>query len=264
MQFSDCQVADINLLAAFLSFDQTHNATPRQMAENHRAGMLVLLGNAVLTTAEGAFQALAAGAAPKILIAGGVGHATGLLYQAVERHPVYGGLPTTGRSEAEILRDIGRRYFGLADEQVLLETQSTNCGENALLARRTLEQAGEWPDTLILTQDPLMQRRTDASFRRVWRDSPGVRFINWPTLVPQWEINRDGAGFSGPDAAAGWPVARFMSLLLGEIPRLRDGPGGYGPSGAGFIEHVEIPPRVEAAYGRLSAALNNDFGDRAF
>ena len=53
--------------------------------------------------------------------------------------------------------------------------------------------------------------------------------------------------------AAAWPVQRFLSLLLGEIPRLRDAPGGYGPLGAGFICHVDIPAEVEAAWAHLAA-----------
>jgi hypothetical protein len=46
-------------------------------------------------------------------------------------------------------------------------------------------------------------------------------------------------------------VERFLSLLLGEIPRLRDDENGYGPNGKRFIGHVEIPDDVLAAYERL-------------
>eukprot|EP00775_Hariotina_reticulata_P006491 gene6491-6718_t len=49
-----------------------------------------------------------------------------------------------------------------------------------------------------------------------------------------------------------WEVERFISLLLGEIPRLRDAPGGYGPKGSGFIGHVDIPVEVEAAHAWLA------------
>ncbi|WP_213993187.1 YdcF family protein [Sodalis sp. dw_96] len=260
--FSAAQVADLNLLASFLSCDQTRGASPQQLAGCGKADLLVLLGNAVLITAERVFQAASAGVAPKILIAGGVGHATELLYRAVQRHPLYHDVATAGRSEAEILRDIGRRFFGLADERILLETQSTNCGDNALRARQVLTAAGERPRTLILTQDPLMQRRTDASFRKVWQDSPEVRFINWPTLVPGFEAKAGQVVWSPRDSAESWPLPRFVSLLLGEIPRLRDAPGGYGPAGSGFIAHVEIPPRIEAAYARLEPALRSEYGDR--
>ncbi len=261
--FSVTQAADINLLASFLSFDQTRNASPQQLAGNGKADLLILLGNAVLITAERAFQA-AAGVAPTMLIAGGVGHATGLLRQAVKQHHLYHGVATAGRSEAEILRDIATGFFGLDGEHILLENQSANCGDNALRARQVLDAAGERPRTVILTQDPLMQRRTDASFRLVWQDSPDVRFINWPTLVPRVAANGGDVALAWGDreTAASWPLPRFISLLLGEIPRLRDAPGGYGPAGAGFIAHVDIPPRIEAAYARLGPVLAAQYGDR--
>ena len=39
--------------------------------------------------------------------------------------------------------------------------------------------------------------------------------------------------------------------LLEVATRLRDDENGYGPSGAGYIGHVDIPPPVEAAFQRL-------------
>lgn len=48
-----------------------------------------------------------------------------------------------------------------------------------------------------------------------------------------------------------WEVDRFISLLLGEIPRLRDDANGYGPAGKDFIDHVDTPQEVEAAWARL-------------
>lgn len=260
--FTASQVADINLLTEFFSFDQTLGATPARLGDRHRADLLILLGNAVLATAERAFQAFHAGVAPKMLIVGGVGHATDFLYHAVKRHPRYRVVDTAGRSEADILREIGLRFFALPGEHILVENQSTNCGENAKLARRTLQTAGERPRTLILTQDPLMQRRTDAAFRQTWAAEPAVRFINWPTLVPLWAMHGEKAAFADEIAASSWSLARFFSLLLGELPRLRDAPGGYGPRGAGFIAHVEIPAAIETAYSRLAPVLQATYGDR--
>lgn len=49
-----------------------------------------------------------------------------------------------------------------------------------------------------------------------------------------------------------WDVSRFISLLLGEIPRLRDDTMGYGPNGKGFIDHVDIPAEVEDAHAWLA------------
>lgn len=48
-----------------------------------------------------------------------------------------------------------------------------------------------------------------------------------------------------------WPMQRYITLLMGEIPRLTDDADGYGPNGKGFIAHVEIPERVQKAFAML-------------
>ena len=48
-----------------------------------------------------------------------------------------------------------------------------------------------------------------------------------------------------------WDIERYISLLMGEIPRLSDDENGYGPKGKGFIAHVEIPTEVRKAFTDL-------------
>ena len=50
------------------------------------------------------------------------------------------------------------------------------------------------------------------------------------------------------------PERSKFALVMGEVPRLRDDAHGYGPNGAGFQAHVDVPPEVEAAYDALLAA----------
>ena len=52
-------------------------------------------------------------------------------------------------------------------------------------------------------------------------------------------------------------MKRYVSLLLGEIQRLTDDENGYGPKGADFIAHVDIPEGVQAAYRQLSGVYEN-------
>jgi hypothetical protein len=59
-------------------------------------------------------------------------------------------------------------------------------------------------------------------------------------------------------------MERFVSLILGEIPRLRDDERGYGPKGRGFIAHVDVPDGVLAAFSRLAAHCHGLIGDRQF
>ena len=48
-----------------------------------------------------------------------------------------------------------------------------------------------------------------------------------------------------------WESDRYINLLMGEIPRLRDDENGYGPAGKGFIAHVDIPENVKKAFSEL-------------
>ena len=95
-----------------------------------------------------------------------------------------------------------------------------------------------------------MQLRTHASFRKVYSDVPGVTLVSWAPFVPTLTAT---TGEVAPQGV--WEKDRYLALLLGEIPRLKDAPGGYGPRGSGFIAHVDIPEDVIAAHDRLSKAL---------
>ncbi|WFN96878.1 YdcF family protein [Edwardsiella ictaluri] len=255
--FSDDQLHDINLIARFLACDVFAGARPAVGS----ADLLVLLGNALLPTAWRSFDAVRAGVAPRLLIAGGIGHSTPLLYQALADEPAASGLATAGQAEAPLLAALALRQGVLVPSQIWLESASTNCGENARFARALLQEKGATPSRLLLVQDPLMQRRTLATFLRVWQDRPTVQFASWPTFVPRLERSADGVTIAGAPGAL-WPLERFMSLLLGEIPRLRDDERGYGPRGRDFIAHVTIPDTVEAAFTRVAASLGGRYGFR--
>jgi uncharacterized SAM-binding protein YcdF (DUF218 family) len=137
----------------------------------------------------------------------------------------------------------------------MVETESTNCGANAERAYSLLRAHGTEPEQILLVQDPTMQRRTWASFRRVWDE--GVEFINCPTFVPAVYPEQGALVFATPDQAGLWSMERFISLVMGEVPRLRNDEAGYGPKGRGYIVAVDVPPEVEAAYTRLLAPFEN-------
>ncbi|KAL5358891.1 hypothetical protein BJX96DRAFT_147420 [Aspergillus floccosus] len=107
------------------------------------------------------------------------------------------------------------------------------------------------PTSLVVVQDPTMARRTAASFEAAF--GPGVEVRSWPTFVPRVRDDGGELVYDVPGVAAErlWPMPRFLGLIMGEIPRLRDDEDGYGPRGRGFIGHVEIPGEVEGAWKRL-------------
>ena len=224
---------------------------------------IILLGNCVLETAEGAFRLVRNGICPRLLISGGIGHATEVLRRKVAEHPVYRAIPIEGRAEAHILADIAQRFWDIGPSSILVEAESANSGENAQFSHGLLGEASHSIRTILLVQDPTMQRRADATFRHIWSDRSNVSFLNWPTFMPRVALAEGELRFALSGITGLWSMGRFLALVMGEIPRLRDDPDGYGPNGKGFIAHVDIPERIEAAYARLQEGLAGGFESRS-
>lgn len=216
--------ADLDLLGAYL-------ARRDPGADTEPADVLVLCGSAVLATLEVAADLWHRGVVPRIVVTGGIGHSTEHLRRALP------GVPTTGRSEADVLGALLVRRHRIPAEVVALEEAATNCGENA---RLTLDLLGPGVRSLVVVQDPTMQRRTHAAFEHLAGARTAVRSL--APFVPT-AAARTGV----------WTPERFTSLALGEVRRLRDDEHGYGPRGAGFIGHVDVPADVLAAAERLAA-----------
>lgn len=232
----------VNTLGRWLAQDD-YSAEPNV----GRAGAIILAGNAAIPTIDAACR-LAAESSLPLVISGGIGHSTTFLYSAIAQHPRYNTIPTTGRSEAAILADIAREFWNVPQERLHTETRSTNCGENAQYTRELMAQSGITPTSAIVVQDPTMMRRTLATFARVWRgEATAPRWIGYPGFVPEVVNGKRSLSYAGNSDGL-WLPERYLALLLGEIPRLRDDEQGYGPNGRDFIEHVDIPPQVEAAW----------------
>jgi uncharacterized SAM-binding protein YcdF (DUF218 family) len=196
--------------------------------------LLVLMGSAVLESVEVTAKAFHTGVAERILVSGGLGHSTRYLIEAVGRRGLE--VATAGRPESHIFRDL-LVGSGVDPAAIEIEDRSTNCGENAEFSRRLIPTAG----SLLLIQDPTMQRRTHASFVRAFRDLPGTELISFAPVIPRV-------------GAPSWPRERFVSLVLGELRRLHDTPGGYGPRGRDYIDHIDLPNDVLIAYRNVAAA----------
>lgn len=240
-------IAAINTVARFLALDDLGD---RDRHDAPAFDLVVLAGNALLWTLEGAVKK-ARTTGVSLLISGGIGHSTGLLAAAVDAHPVYRKALARQTSEARLLGDIAAMFLGLDQSRLLLEDASTNCGENGLFSRRFLEGRGLAPKSILLVQDPLMQRRTDASFRQAWADTTCPTIINWPVQVPRIGYRRDRIDYLQSPNSRKWTPERFLSLLTGEIQRLTDDESGYGPRGKGFLPHVDIPDDVATAWHHI-------------
>ncbi|KAF9886447.1 hypothetical protein FE257_011479 [Aspergillus nanangensis] len=253
-------IHDINLLANYLAHPQPLSS---------QTSCLVLCVSALLNQPETVFTTLQTNPqwTSTLVLCGGIGHSTSHLYAAVAAHPRYRHLSAeiAGKPEAQVLSTILTRCFHLGKTiQILIEDESTNCGANAsnTLALLQAHQVAP-PTSVVIVQDPTMARRTVASFQKVF--GPRTEIISWPVFVPrvrracvvggegqdQMQMEYDIPVILSSDHTRLWSLPRFLGLVMGEIPRLRDDAQGYGPRGKGFIGHVDIPDEVEAAWRRL-------------
>lgn len=224
-----------------------------------RADLFVLFGGGVVGTVEALADAMHAGAARRYAIVGGRGHATYRLDQAVEQLCATGlALPEQGvASEAEMLDALLFARYGLHAD--LLETCSTNCGNNITYLLDLLEGEGSVPASVILCQDAVMQRRMDVTWRRQVTDRTtfaATHVINWPAYAA--ELACEGGKMAWAHAPEGiWPLDTYLQLLLGEVVRLTDDENGYGPCGRDFVVHVDVPNEVKEAAEALGTACGS-------
>ena len=138
-KLDDDAINDVNAIASYLAL--TNELDVRKDGN----GVVILAGNAILATAEAAFEIAVSRGVP-VLISGGRGHSTELLEEAIRAHPHYGNIVTGGRAEAEMLGDLAVRYCSIPSDRIHLETASTNCGENASCSLASLNRLGLHPN----------------------------------------------------------------------------------------------------------------------
>ena len=152
-----------------------------------------------------------------------------------------GGLGTITRQlmtmpEADLFAGIAARA-GVPRDRILVENQSTNTGENVLFTKRLLAERGLDIRRFILVQKPYMERRTFATFRKVWPE---------PAIVvtsPQVSMAEYLRAYSNESLSA----ADVISIMVGDLQRLRV----YAERG--FQIPQDIPGGVWMAFEELVA-----------
>lgn len=248
-------IEDINRILRYLASRDVMCLSEEALKENFQikyADAIMLFGNELPYTLEVCIKAIKSGIAGYLLICGGEGHATEILRRNVcsmERcNEIAGELKN--KSEAEIFGELAVKYYGIPEEKVILDTVSTNCGANARNGFNYFQELPKTNGHVILVQDPIMQRRSKASLMRYMEEE---KIISFAPFIPQ----------VGEDLAYKniiphlWSRERFLDLLLGEIPRLKDDENGYGPCGRGFIPHVDVPRDILEAYDRVRGITGN-------
>lgn len=264
--WTDSTISDVNQISRFLACSQITS-----LDSGPSVDVLVLCVNAILPILERVFIAIASrpDLAKTLVLCGGIGHSTPFLYDAVRKSKYSDIFPRIiGLPEARVVERIITEYYPRLDEllksdtlNLVVEDKSTNCGANAIETRRLLELRNLPSRSFIIVQDPTMSNRTIASFRHTYADStPLPDFLGCPIFVPMLSLEQssDRVTVTAPGVQASdlWELPRFLDLLMGEIPRLRDSESGYGPRGKNFISHVDVPDHVEDAWTRLDQLLH--------
>src|SRR6266850_379612 len=127
---------------------------------------------------------------------------------------------------------------GVPSDKILIENKSTNTGENVLFTKRLLAERNVDPQSFIVVQKPYMERRSYATFRRLW---PEKKLI---VTSPQVGFDEYLSRYSNEALSP----ADVVSIMVGDLQRLRLYPE------KGFQIEQEIPDDVWDAFERLVKA----------
>ncbi|EDQ86172.1 uncharacterized protein MONBRDRAFT_28601 [Monosiga brevicollis MX1] len=141
--------------------------------------MLLVMGSNDTRVAEYAAQLWHQQKAPYILFTGGVGFLT----EGVFTQP-----------EAELFAQIAKAH-DVPDDAILIETQSSNSGENCRNSAALLRERGLEVNSCILLQKPFMERRAYATVRCQWPEltvaavsSPRLTMDEYCALLPKDDV----------------------------------------------------------------------------
>lgn len=233
----------VNRLARFCGPRDLTSLTTQALQEEQgleQVDVLAFFGGSILAGGDQLALAIQNKLAKTYVIVGGTGHTTDGLRQQVRNH--FPQLDPTGLTEAEIFQAYLEQKYGLSAD--LLETQSTNCGNNITYLLDLLVDKHIDFRSILLLQDATMQRRMWATMKKYAADKLLLNYASYQVTVREEndQLQFDRAPFGM------WNMDRYLSLLLGEIPRLRDDEEGYGPNGANYLTHIDIPKEIEESY----------------
>jgi uncharacterized SAM-binding protein YcdF (DUF218 family) len=180
--------------------------------------ILVLCSHDKVVAARGA-ELFLQGWSPLLIFAGGLGAITRRLWH---------------EPEADQFAAIAIE-MGVPKDRILVENTSTNTGENILFTKQLLAAKGLDPQTFIVVQKPYMERRSYATFRKVWPEKE-VR-VTSPRVSLDDYLREGSHDALSPDDVIG--------IMVGDLQRIRLYPA------KGFQIHQDIPDDVWRAYKEL-------------
>ena len=138
----------------------------------------------------------------------------------------------------------------IAKVYVIVQNRIVFLGNNITYLLDILAKNSVKYSSIILCQDATMQRRMDAGLRKYAADD--LMIINYASYRASVAAEDNGLAYSERIQGM-WDMDRYVNLLMGEIPRLKDDENGYGPNGKDFIAHVDIPATVLEAFDLLKS-----------
>jgi uncharacterized SAM-binding protein YcdF (DUF218 family) len=247
------QLADAaNTLTRFLGVRDLPELSPQTLQSKYgikQADVLILFGGTIPFGCDVAATVWKRGVARHLMVVGGIGHTTQSLRAKFKAR--FPDMETNDKAEAEMIANYLSRKYDIHD--ILLETKSTNCGNNVTYALAKLKEAAIPAKSLIIMQEPSMQRRMAAGFAKELKYNTDTTVINYAPYLPYLATENGALRFIRQYWGL-WDIEHYITLLLGDISRLRDDTQGYGPNGKGFITHVDIPPEVEKAFHILNVS----------
>jgi uncharacterized SAM-binding protein YcdF (DUF218 family) len=125
--------------------------------------------------------------------------------------------------------------MGVPSERILIEDRSTNTGENVRYTQELLTSVGLDPQRFIAVQKPYMERRTYATFRKIWPEKA--------LLVTSPQVSLDQ--YLDEYAHSTLTPEDVVAIMVGDLQRIKL----YAEKG--FQIPQEIPASVWAAYEEL-------------
>lgn len=190
--------------------------------ELSKADAILVLCSHDKAVAERGAQLFLEGWAPLLIFSGGLG--------AITRH-------IWSEPEADQFAKIAFQ-MGVPEDRVLIENQSTNTGDNVLFTKRLLAARSLDPQNFIVVQKPYMERRSYATFRKVWPEKTVI------VTSPQVTFDEYLRKYSNETLSP----ADVISIMVGDLQRIRLYPE------KGFQIPQEIPASVWTAFEGLVAA----------
>src|ERR1043166_9216379 len=126
---------------------------------------------------------------------------------------------------------------GVPKDKVIIETRSSNTGENIIYTKQLVADMGLGLQKFIVVQKPYMERRSFATFRKWWPEKQVI------VTSPQISFDDYLANYANSALSPN----EVVSIMVGDLQRIRVYPA------RGYQIDQNVPSDVIAAYDELVA-----------